>query len=215
MNTVDQIFKKELEWHSVPVNPGLWDRLEEEMSYAPVRKNQYLRAASVAICLSAALSIWYLVTQNQSVPSVEPIATIELTMKKPEISGVQRSSPVFPVNTIQPEPELSQSPIAPQRTVLGKDLVVREQIELVVLAPRTPEYSLIESRISWYDPVKPRRTGYYVATYKATPQSQPDTPEQSFFGKVMARAVDLKNGDLDWSIRDAKQRLFRKVKALN
>jgi hypothetical protein len=203
MKTIDILFKDKLSDHSIPVDEKLWLRLKAQRDHKYKRKYGYWIAASItliSVCLVALLTSPTNIKEEITIVRVpSKKLQVENYGKLPEvnITKVTTSMPVTQVkNFIEPK-TLDLLPKA-------------KDIAIISLPPKTPLSNVSKNpiEINKTSGSMLAATNTYTVIYKAGEQE-----ETSVFGRILAKAFAFKNGQIDWSLKNAKQEIFEKTKS--
>jgi len=208
MDKLGSIFKEQLENHQIAHRAELWDLLNEKLTKR--NTSQFIAksaAAVVLLCLCASV-VWHHQVNQQDIFTEKVTITI-YSLSSKEIEPKQTDQ--LALNDIEIPLQKAVEPPPPQ-DFSSKTDIAHEEIAIVHFAQKS--HCLVEKnqmpKIMVVQKVSEEIK--YIAIYSA---AEKRNEEQTFLDKVFATAIDIKNGESNWNLRDAKNQLVDKIKNLN
>ena len=212
MEKLDNLFKDRLESHSLPVESEAWNVLEARLEKKKLKPMFYWVAASVSIVMLATIALlsdlWNSTSKESTLVSIKkpmentiPKESETNTIpKKEQVLGMDIARVSAPEQKptqdmgIRPSDTRPTTPQIPIHTFSTKQVIL--------------ETEQSKAQRSLANTHEPKTKATYTAIYKP---SRVDESKTKFIEKVWAKAIDFKNGELDWSLRTAKNDLIRRA----
>lgn len=218
-NRIDRLFKDALSEHNIPPSAEAWTKVQSAVS----KKNKIIivwRAAAVFVLCGVLIGTWYLLNHDESItPGRLTEKTEVVTPEKNSIDNPVESTHENPqpnlAQTTKSEnqkkrnerPEVNKRPQNPiKETTAMQDGESAVQVEEIVISA---EPTQIAQTTKQEKPIVIEFTLPSLSKEPVVEVAQTSEEESSGLKKVLETALEVKNGESDFSIiRDARNQLF-------
>ncbi len=209
-NRIDQLFKGKLEEYKIAPSAQAWKKVQAGLS----KKNKMLivwQLAAAFILFGLLTGAWnYFRDEDKVQPTqlTESITTPEIKSMQEPINQIAKSTmpekKITRAKNRKIKNDRSKEVQQPTTENLAIDVSIQNQVtdNVIMTEPLTVDQTL--------KPEKPLVIEFTLQTISTEPAQEVEVATEEIFGlkKILDVARDVKNGDTDLGIRDAKNQLF-------